>query len=80
MATSASYTADSSFSSNYSPSDSTTSWVEIGGDGTTFRIANARTPSSSSATGIVGEIIWDASYIYVCTAVNTWKRIALNTF
>jgi hypothetical protein len=23
---------------------------------------------------------WDASYIYVCTAANTWKRATLNTY
>jgi len=38
------------------------------------------TPSSSSATGVAGTIEWDASFIYICTATNTWKRTALSTF
>ena len=38
------------------------------------------TPASSSATGNQGQIEWDANYVYVCTATNTWKRAALTTF
>lgn len=38
------------------------------------------TPATSSAAGVTGQIAVDASYIYVCTAANTWKRIALTTF
>jgi hypothetical protein len=45
-----------------------------------FRIVTAETPASASATGSVGTICWDASYIYVCTATNTWKRAALSTW
>ena len=32
---------------------------------------------TSSGTGTTGQIAWDTSYIYVCTATNTWKRAAL---
>ena len=32
---------------------------------------------ASNATGTTGQISWDADYIYVCTATNTWKRVAL---
>jgi hypothetical protein len=45
-----------------------------------FRIANSQTPASASATGTAGTIAWDTSYIYVCTATNTWKRAALSTW
>ena len=38
------------------------------------------TPSSSSATCVAGVTAWDANYVYVCTATNTWKRTALTTF
>ena len=38
------------------------------------------TPASSSATGTTGTIVWDASYIYICTATNTWKRAAIATW
>jgi len=37
-------------------------------------------PASASATGTEGQIAWDASYIYVCTATNTWKRVAIATW
>jgi hypothetical protein len=39
-----------------------------------------QTTKASNATGNPGEICWDSSYIYVCTAANTWKRATLNTY
>jgi hypothetical protein len=48
--------------------------------GDTMRICSSRTPSSSSASGDTGEYCWDSNYLYVCTATNTWKRIALVSF
>jgi len=45
-----------------------------------FRITTAQTPASASATGTAGTICWDTSYIYVCTATNTWKRAAISTW
>lgn len=38
------------------------------------------TPASASATGVAGTISWDANFLYVCTATNTWKRTALSTW
>jgi len=52
----------------------------LSGSSNVFRITNAQTPSSASATGTAGTICWDSSYIYVCTATNTWKRAALSTW
>ena len=43
-------------------------------------LTTATTPASASATGTTGEIVWDANYIYVCIATNTWKRTAINTW
>ena len=57
---------------------SPTTLLDINAD--TVRVRTARTPASASATGATGEICWDASYIYVCTATNTWKRSALSTW
>jgi len=45
-----------------------------------IRVGTAKTPASATATGAAGEICWDANYIYVCTAANTWKRAALSTW
>lgn len=35
---------------------------------------------ANNATGTAGQLSWDASYIYVCVATNTWKRVALETY
>jgi len=48
--------------------------------GDQVRVQTAKTPASASATGVAGSICWDASYIYVCTATNTWKRVAIATW
>jgi hypothetical protein len=48
--------------------------------GSTIRISNTRTPSSSTADGYQGEICYDTNYIYVCIAENTWKRCQLNSW
>ena len=49
-------------------------------NGNSIRLRTARTPASASATGTTGEICWDSSYIYVCIATNTWKRVAISTW
>ena len=38
------------------------------------------TPSSASDAGVAGTIQWDANFIYVCVATNTWKRVAIATW
>lgn len=42
--------------------------------------STAHTPSSASDTGTTGQIAWDASFVYICTATNTWKRVAISTW
>ena len=39
-----------------------------------------QTPASATATGTKGMVRWDASYIYICTATDTWKRVAIATW
>jgi hypothetical protein len=39
-----------------------------------------KTPASASATGTAGTIAWDADYIYICTATDTWKRVGIATW
>ena len=41
-----------------------------------IRIRTSQTPASGG-TGTAGMICWDANYMYVCTATDTWKRVAL---
>jgi hypothetical protein len=52
------------------------------GDGTLLaqhRLAGTA-PATASSSGTAGDIRYDADYIYVCTATNTWKRAALATW
>lgn len=46
---------------------------------TRLRIAQAET-LANNATGTVGQIVWDTSYIYVCVGTNSWKRATLNSY
>ena len=43
-------------------------------------ITATSTPASAAATGTAGTWAWDANYIYICTATNTWKRVAIATW
>jgi len=46
-----------------------------------FRLAALNTaPANATDTGTLGEIRIDASYIYVATATDTWKRAAIATW
>lgn len=40
----------------------------------------AGTPASASSTCTAGQTRYDANYVYVCVATNTWKRAALSTW
>jgi len=42
-----------------------------------LRLRTAKTPASAGAAGNAGDICWDADYIYVCVATNSWKRAAI---
>lgn len=59
-------------------SDSGGALLQVNGD--RIRVGTAKTPASATAAGTAGEICWDTSYVYVCTATNTWKRSALSTW
>lgn len=39
-------------------------------------VATTGTPAASDAC-TAGKIVWDASYVYVCTATGVWKRAAI---
>jgi len=38
------------------------------------------TPANASATGAAGTLTWDASYLYICTSSNVWRRVAHATW
>jgi hypothetical protein len=46
--------------------------------GTSLVITTPTTPASKTASGIAGQVSWDSSYIYICVATNTWKRVAIS--
>jgi hypothetical protein len=47
---------------------------------TDLLIVAEQTPATASDTGVAGTIAWDASYLYVCVATDTWKRVAIATW
>jgi len=52
--------------------------AQVAALGTATSVASG-TPTGGGA-GTAGQILYDASYLYVCTATNTWKRVALSSF
>ena len=48
--------------------------------GTSISIGSGLAPASASSAGSAGTVVWDSGYVYVCTALNTWKRAALSTW
>jgi len=44
------------------------------------RVSSFDTPASASAAGVTGSLAYDENYIYVCTATDTWKRVAIATW
>lgn len=82
MSMSTSFIADATFNSVYTPSDNTSSFVQI--VGTTLNISNYRIIVNSTDDGVKGEICWGVDggtpYLYLCTNTNTWVRSAFTTF
>jgi hypothetical protein len=51
--------------------------VDINGN---LILCSPTVPGSAGDTGATGQVSWDANFIYVCVATNTWKRAALSTW
>lgn len=45
-----------------------------------FNQSVSKTPASATAAGTAGDICWDANYIYVAVATNSWKRVAITAW
>ena len=43
-------------------------------------LSTQSTPASATAAGTKGDVAHDTNYIYICTATNVWKRVALSTW
>jgi hypothetical protein len=46
---------------------------------TALQTAESRTPASSSAAGVAGQMCYDGTYLYLCVAANTWVRFTPTT-
>ena len=49
-------------------------------NGNTVVNKTAAVPATATSTGIVGQVAYDSTWFYVCTATNTWRRAALSTW
>lgn len=57
-------------------------WENVQGLDTTnnhIRVRTPKTPLNSTDTGEQGTICWDANYMYVCIATNSWIRFERKT-
>lgn len=43
-------------------------------------IRTATVPAATGSNGMVGQVVWDSGFLYVCVANNLWKRATLATF
>jgi hypothetical protein len=57
-----------------------TSTSVLGTSGDRLRVTTSKTPASAGAAGTAGDICWDASYLYIATGTNQWRRIAHSTW
>ncbi len=48
--------------------------------GTELRVSSPTVPSTAGDTCVKGDISWDADYLYICVATNTFKRVPLTTW
>jgi hypothetical protein len=73
--------SESDFTYNTTTNTLTVGRLEVG---TTANIGTLfKAPMQTKANndpGDIGQMCWDADYIYVCTSGSTWKRVALSTF
>jgi hypothetical protein len=53
---------------------------ETGGNVMATALGTAPATVANNDPGTPGQIVVDADYIYVCTATDTWKRVALSTY
>jgi hypothetical protein len=56
------------------------SYGDLSGTPTLNFVPTASPPASASATGTAGQLAYDSSYLYICTATDTWMRVAIATW
>lgn len=50
-----------------------TTFLDISGN--KIRIRDSKVPASRTASGNPGDICWGPTYVYICIATNSWKRL-----
>ena len=53
---------------------------ELGWTDPASKVNLGTAPASATSAGEAGDVVWTADYIYVCTATDTWKRVAIATW
>ena len=71
-------TADLILLADVSGSNNPTKTATIGS--VTGIISDVTAPATAGATGTTGQVAVDTGFIYVCTATDTWKRVAIATW
>ena len=46
----------------------------------TGTVVSAAVPATATSAGTVGQVAYNSTHIYICTATNTWRRAALGTW
>lgn len=59
-------------------SNNVVSWTLGGGGGGGISWVSA--PASRTSSGTAGQVAYDGSYYYICTASNTWRRVAVSSW
>lgn len=54
--------------------------IEIPNATGTMYLTTGTKPTSSSSSGVVGQIEFDTGFLYICIAANTWRRVAVSSF
>lgn len=66
--------ADTTFSAG---TEITSSWLN---DVNNTIYLKTTVPITATSTGSKGQIASDGTYLYICTATNTWKRVAISSW
>lgn len=48
--------------------------IEVAGN---VKVGSSYVPTTSTSPGIKGQITFNSTYVYVCVATNSWKRLTL---
>jgi len=55
---------------------------DVGADSLTtdLLVVATQTPATAGAAGVKGTIAWDGDFLYICSATDTWLKVAIATW